>query len=543
MKKLLVTSALPYANGPIHLGHLVEYIQTDIWVRYWRLRGRDAIYICADDTHGTPVMLRARDEGITPEQLIDRMRQEHLRDFGAFQIRFDNYYTTHSEHNRQLACGIYRALRDGGHIVEKTIQQTWCDRCGMFLPDRYIRGTCPRCGAQDQYGDSCEVCSATYNPTELKGARCAQCGGAPSLRASEHLFVRLSDFADRLRAWLASGPVQEEIVNKLQEWLAPGLQDWDISRDAPYFGFEIPGKSGKYFYVWLDAPIGYMASTMDFCERNGVSFESYWRSADEADVVHFIGKDIVYFHTLFWPAMLMAAGYRTPSRVCVHGFLTVNGQKMSKSRGTFITAATYLAHLDPQYLRYYYAAKMTSRVEDIDLSFDDFINRTNAELVSKIANIPSRVLAILHQSCGGRLGAMDTDGRQLAAELRGQCDSVAAQYEARDFAQALRAINAMAERINGYLQANRPWELAKTDATRAAGVCTAALNAFRILATLLSPVLPEMAAKAATVFGLPGLTWRDLEAPLEDRPVRPYERLVERLDRRQVEAMVAAARQ
>jgi len=542
MKKLLVTSALPYANGPIHLGHLVEYIQTDIWVRYWKLRGRDAVYFCADDTHGTPVMLRARDEGITPEQLIDRMRQEHLRDFGGFQVRFDNYYTTHSEYNRQLACGIYQALRDGGHIVERTIRQTWCDRCAMFLPDRYIRGTCPRCGAQDQYGDSCESCSATYNPTELKNARCAQCGGAPTLRESEHLFVRLSDFADRLRAWLASGAVQEEIVNKLEEWLAPGLQDWDISRDAPYFGFEIPGKPGKYFYVWLDAPIGYMASTMDWCVRNGVSFDTYWRSSDEAEVVHFIGKDIVYFHTLFWPAMLMAAGYRTPSRVCVHGFLTVNGQKMSKSRGTFIMAGTYLAHLDPQYLRYYYAAKMTPRVEDIDLSFEDFVNRTNAELVSKIANIPSRTLAIIHQGCGGRLGTMDAAGRQLVAEINDSRATVAASYEARDFAQALRTVNSLADRINGYLQASKPWELVKSDAPRAASACTAALNAFRTVAMLLSPVLPRFAEKVAAMLNLPALRWDD-DAPLEERPVNTYERLVERVDRRKVDAMVQAARQ
>lgn len=542
MKSLLVTSALPYANGAIHIGHLVEYIQTDIWVRYWKLRGRDAIYLCADDTHGTPIMMRARQEGIPPEELIERMRHEHQRDFAGFQIQFDHYYSTHSEENRELSTEIYRTLKRNGHIDERSIEQAYCAQDKIFLPDRYIRGRCPRCGSEDQYGDACEVCSATYNARDLRDPQCAECGMEPTWRPSTHMFFRLGDFADRLKQWVQSGHVQGEMANKLQEWFDVGLQDWDISRDAPYFGFEIPDAPGKYFYVWLDAPVGYMAATLNWCRQHGRDFDTYWRGED-TDVYHFIGKDIVYFHALFWPAMLMGAGFRTPTQLCVHGFLTVNGEKMSKSRGTFINAGTYLQVLDPQYLRYYYATKLNSRVEDLDLNFDDFANRVNADLVNKIANIPSRVLAIVHTSCQGRLGALDDNGRALYTRLRDQCEQIGQWYEAREFGQVTRALSAMASEINTYLQEQKPWELAKGDPARAATVCTGALNAFKVVAVLLQPILPEFARSVGQMLGVPTQSWANLDEVIEDRPVRPYERLVERVDRGKVAAMVAASRE
>ena len=542
MKKLLVTSALPYANGPIHIGHLVEYIQTDIWVRYWRLRGRDVIYLCADDTHGTPIMMRARDDGITPEQLIERVGQEHRRDFAQFQIQFDNYYTTHSPENRELSVQIYEVLKQNGHIVERAIEQAYCETDQMFLPDRYVRGNCPRCGAEDQYGDSCEVCSATYGTRDLLNPYCAQCGSGPTWRDSVHLFFRLSDFTNRLRQWMGEGRVQEEVVNKLKEWFDVGLNDWDISRDAPYFGFEIPGWPNKYFYVWLDAPVGYMASTLDWCHRHNAEFDTYWRG-EETEVYHFIGKDIIYFHALFWPAMLMGSDFRTPTQLCVHGFLTVNGEKMSKSRGTFINAETYLRHLDPQYLRYYYAAKLNARVEDLDLNFNDFQSRVNSDLVNKIANIPSRVLSVLHKSCGGRLAVLDEDGRNLVAGLRGHRDEVARLYESREFAQVTRLLNELAGQINVYLQEHKPWQLAKEDSTMAAVVCTAALNAYKVLATLLQPILPQFGSKLARVLDLPDLTWECLDEELTDRQVGPYERLIDRVDPSKTEAVVADSRE
>jgi len=543
MKKLLVTSALPYANGPIHIGHLVEYIQTDIWVRYWRLLGRDAIYICADDTHGTPIMMRAADEGIEPEQLIDRVWHEHRRDFAGFQIQFDNYYSTHSDENRELSGEIYQAIKANGHIAERTIEQSYCNQCKMFLPDRYIRGRCPSCGAEEQYGDSCEVCSTTYTPSDLADPYCANCGMEPRGRESVHLFFQLGDFTEQLKDWLSSGHVQEEMENKLREWFTEGLKDWDISRDAPYFGFEIPDMPGKYFYVWLDAPVGYMASTMDWCRRHGADFDSYWRRSEDSDVYHFIGKDIVYFHALFWPAMLMGSGFRTPNQICVHGFLTVNHEKMSKSRGTFVTGETYLKFLDPQYLRYYYATKLNSRVEDLDLSLDDFVHRVNADLVNKIANIPSRVLAILHRNCSGQLGSVDGGGRELISRLRDRCDEVAASYENREYGQVTRCLGEMTAEINVYLQEHKPWQSAKEDPQRAQAVCTASLNAFKIVATLLAPILPEFADKVAKMLKLPALTWDDLDDVLEDQPVEPYERLADRVDRKKVDAMIEASRE
>jgi methionyl-tRNA synthetase len=541
MKKLLVTSALPYANGSIHLGHLVEYIQTDVWVRYWRLCGRDVIYLCADDTHGTPIMIKARTEGITPEQLIERIGKEHTRDFTAFQIQFDNYYTTHSEENRILSERIFEALKRKGHIAARSIEQAYCPVDKMFLPDRFIRGKCPRCGAEDQYGDACEVCSSTYTPRELIDPYCVTCGTTPVWRESVHLFFRLADFAERLQQWMRGGAVQEEVANKLREWFDKGLEDWDISRDAPYFGFEIPGYPGKYFYVWLDAPIGYMASTWDWCKRHGGDFDAFWKG-DTTEVVHFIGKDIMYFHALFWPAMLMGSDHRAPTRLCVHGFLTVNGEKMSKTRGTFINAATYLRHLDPQYLRYYYATKLNARVQDLDLNLEDFQSRVTADLVNNLANIPSR-MKILQTNCGGRLGRLDDAGRALVAAVRGRCDEVARLYEAREFGQVTRHLTEMGTLINTYLQEQKPWQTVKEDVARAQTACTAALNACKIVFTLLQPILPEFGARLARMLQLPALTWAGLDDVLEDRVILPYERLVERPEKSKIDAVVSESRE
>jgi methionyl-tRNA synthetase len=543
MKKLLLTCALPYANGPIHLGHMVEYIQGDIWARYWRLRGRDVVFFCADDTHGTPIMLRAWNEGITPETLIERCWREHSRDFAAFGVEFDHFYSTHSPENRDLSIEIYRALKTNGHIVTRDIEQAYCPKDEMFLPDRYIRGQCPNCGAADQYGDSCEVCSHTYTPSDLIDPYCARCGTVPEWRSSTHLFFRLADFTDRLKEWLRSGRVQDEVVNKLEEFFIAGLQDWDISRDAPYFGFEIPDFPGKYFYVWLDAPVGYMATTLAWCRQHGTDFDSYWRREEESEVIHIIGKDIVYFHALFWPATLMGSGFRTPSELAVHGFLTVNGEKMSKTRGTFINASAYLEHLDPQYLRYYYATKLNAHVEDLDFNFDDFIQRVNSDLVHKLANIPSRALAILHKSCGGRLGTLNAEGLDLVGRVRSRSDEIGGYFERRDFAQAARLLADLAGDINLFLQAREPWHVAKEDPPAAAGICAAALNAFRILATLLQPILPQFAERTARTLRLPALTWEGMEEILEDWPVEPYERLVDRVDPARVEAMIAASRE
>lgn len=539
MKSALVTSALPYANGPIHIGHLVEYIQTDIWVRYWKLKGRDIAYMCADDTHGTPIMLRAQGEGISPETLIERIWHEHTRDFAGFQIEFDNYYSTHSQENRELSCEIYRTLKQRGYIVERAIEQPFCLNCNIFLPDRYIRGDCPRCGAVDQYGDACESCAATYDARQLINPNCAQCGLQPTWRESAHMFFRLNVFTDQLMKWVRNGHVQSEVANKLQEWFTVGLQDWDISRDAPYFGFEIPDAVGKYFYVWLDAPIGYMAATLNWCRKHGRDFDSYWRS-DDTEVFHFIGKDIVYFHALFWPAVLMGSGFRTPTRLAVHGFLTVNGEKMSKSRGTFVTAETYLQFLDPQYLRYYYATKLNSRVEDLDLSVQDFVQRVNAELVNKIANIPSRVLAIVHRDCHGRLGALDSGGRALVNRLLGQGDEVCLRFEEREFSQAARLINMMVGEINGYLQEHKPWQFVSEEA--AASICTGALNAFRVVATVIQPILPEFGKKFGAMMNLSELTWESRNEVIENTKVQPYIRLVERVDSSRVTEMMSASR-
>ncbi|ROR35057.1 methionine--tRNA ligase [Inmirania thermothiophila] len=543
-RKILVTSALPYANGPIHVGHLVEYIQTDIWARFQRLRGHDCIYVCADDAHGTPIMLKAREEGVTPEALIERIGREHRADFADFLIEFDNYYTTHSPENRELAELIYIRNRDAGHIETRTITQAYDPVQGIFLPDRYIRGECPRCGAPDQYGDSCEVCGATYSPGELRNPVSVLSGVRPEARESLHYFFRLADFEPMLREWTAGGHLQEEVRNKLDEWFAAGLQPWDISRDAPYFGFEIPDAPGKYFYVWLDAPIGYMASLRNLCTRRGLDFDAYWGPDSEAEVYHFIGKDIIYFHALFWPAMLHGAGFRKPTAVFAHGFLTVDGQKMSKSRGTFIKARTYLDHLDPEYLRYYFAAKLNGRVEDIDLNLDDFVQRVNSDLVGKLVNIASRCARFIERDFGGRL-AEALPAPELYQGFVAAGEIIAEWMEAREYGRAVREIMALADRANQYIDERKPWVAIKEPARRGEvqAVCTQGLNLFRVLVTYLKPILPRLAQRAEAFLGGPALDWQTRLQPLLGCEIRPFQPLLHRVDPKQVQAMVEASRE
>ncbi|MBF0161434.1 MAG: methionine--tRNA ligase [Magnetococcales bacterium] len=542
-RRILVTSALPYANGSIHLGHLVEYIQTDIWVRFQKLQGHDCLYVCADDTHGTPIMIRARNEGITPEALVQRMHQEHQADFQAFAIAFDNYHSTHSEENRLLAEEVYRNNRAAGHIAVATVHQAYCNKDAMFLPDRFIRGTCPSCGALDQYGDACEHCSATYSPLDLKQAACALCGEKPVQNSSEHLFFQLSRFEAFLKEWTRSGTLQPEMANKLEEWFSSGLKDWDISRDAPYFGFAIPDMPDKYFYVWLDAPIGYMASTWHLCKRSGRDFDAYWRPGSTAEVYHFIGKDILYFHTLFWPAMLQGAGFRTPTAVFAHGFLTVNGQKMSKSRGTFINARTYLDFLDPEYLRYYYACKLTGRVDDLDLNLEDFILRVNADMVGKVVNLAARTAGFLHKQFQGQLSAPYPEDGGLYTTFVQAGEEIAQFYEAREYARAIRLIMALADSANRYIEVRAPWNLAKQNQWVALQEsCSVAINLFRVLMTYLAPVLPVMAEKVRHLLNLPELSWAGRCVPLSGSSIQEFKHLMARIDPKQVEAMLAASR-
>ena len=538
-RKLLVTSALPYANGPTHLGGMTEMVQTDIWVRFHRMRGNDCIYVCADDTHGTPIMLQARADGISPEQLIERVGIERRRDFADFLISFDNYYTTHSPENKHYTELVFRALEDAGHIVRKTVKQAYDEQARMFLPDRYVKGSCPRCGTPDQYGDSCEVCGATYQPADLKDPVSVLSGTRPVERESEHLFFRLGDFEPMLREWTRSGALQEAVANKLDEWFEAGLRDWDVSRDAPYFGFEIPGAPGKYFYVWLDAPIGYMASFANLCARTGMDFDSYWRPGGDTELHHFIGKDILYFHSLFWPATLEGAGFRKPTGVYVHGFLTVNGQKMSKSRGTFITARRYLDRLPPEYFRYFIAAKLGSGVDDIDMNLEEFTTRVNAEIVGKLVNIASRCAGFVTRGHGGQLAAALPDPA-LYAEFVNAGVAIAQLYETREYASAVREIMALADRANQYIDQHKPWLLAKDPerASEVQAVCTQGLNLFRVLMTYLAPVLPAMADRAAKFLGSGQISWRSVESPLLASSIRAYEPLATRLDVKQVNELV-----
>jgi len=554
-RRILVTSALPYANGSIHLGHLVEYIQTDIWVRFQKMRGNECYYVCADDTHGTPIMLRAQQEGITPEELIARMHAEHLADFTGFNVGFDNYYSTNSDENRELAQGVYRRLRDAKLIATRTIEQYFDPEREMFLPDRFIKGECPKCHAPDQYGDGCEVCGTTYAPTELLNPYSAVSGAEPVRRESEHHFFRLDECGALLRDWMAHGhrgagselgaPLQPEAANKLEEWFEAGLRDWDISRDAPYFGFEIPDAPGKYLYVWLDAPIGYMASFKNLAERKGLDFDQWWGPDSNTELYHFIGKDILYFHALFWPAVLKNAGYRTPDRVNVHGFLTVNGQKMSKSRGTFVTARSYLDHLEPEYLRYYFAAKLNERIEDIDLNLEDFVARVNSNLVGKYVNIASRSAGFITKRFAGRLAAaLDDTGAALVQRVQAAGDGIAALYESRQFSEAVRVIMGLADEANEYVNETKPWEVAKQEGAeeRLHQLCTTNLNVFRLLTLYLKPILPGLSAGVERFLNIDPLTWDNAATLMLDHTVNPYEHLAKRIEPAQVEAMLEANR-
>ena len=544
-RDILVTSALPYANGPIHMGHLVEYIQTDIWARFQKMRGHRCFYVCADDAHGTPIMLRARQDGIEPEELIARVAEEHEADFADFRVGFDNYHSTHSPENLQYACLIYERIRDKGHIANRTITQAYDPVEGMFLPDRFIKGECPNCGAPDQYGDNCESCGASYSPSELRNPRSAVSGAKPEERESEHYFFRLGDFEAMLRSWTRSGSLQKEVVNKLDEWFEAGLREWDISRDAPYFGFEIPDHPGKFFYVWLDAPIGYMASFQNLCDRiDGLEFDEFWSSSSNAEVYHFIGKDIIYFHALFWPAMLHGADFRTPTAVFAHGFLTVDGQKMSKSRGTFIKARTYLDHLDPEYLRYYFAAKLGPGVEDIDLNLEDFALRVNSDLVGKLVNIASRCAGFINKRFAGRLSVHPTEP-ELFAEFVRAGTSIAEAYEHREFSRAARESMALADRANQYIDEKAPWVVAKQDGREQElqDICSMGLNLFRLLIGYLRPVLPGTAEAAEAFLQIPALTWDALPEPLVDHRIAEFKPLMTRVEPRQIEAMLAASKQ
>lgn len=548
-RKILVTSALPYANGSIHLGHLVEYIQTDIWVRFQKMQGHTVHYVCADDTHGTPIMLRAEKEGITPETLIGNVHKEHSADFSEFLIAFDNYYSTNAPENKELSQSIYKKLKAAGKIATKTIEQFYDPVKNMFLPDRFIKGECPKCHAKDQYGDSCEVCGATYNPTELINAYSAVSGAAPVRKETEHYFFKLSECEDFLRGWTRSGTLQGEAANKMGEWFENGLNDWDISRDAPYFGFEIPESPGKYFYVWLDAPIGYMASFKKLCADKGLDFDEYWKQDSSTELYHFIGKDILYFHALFWPATLEYSGHRKPTQIFAHGFLTVNGEKMSKSRGTFITARSYLDHIkNPEYLRYYYAAKLNSTMEDIDLNLEDFVARVNSDLVGKYINIASRTAGFLTKFFDGAI--LETDANRLNETARatmvtlGSEDEIARFYDAREYGRALREIMRLTDYVNEYVNDMAPWVLAKDPSQHQPGsrlheICSDAIKAFRVLTIYLTPVLPEVSKKVAALFDEQNnYLWADLQYTVSQ--ISSYSHLITRLDPKQIEAMTEA---
>ena len=544
-RKILVTSALPYANGSIHLGHMLEYVQTDMWVRFQKHRGNQCTYVCADDAHGSAIMLRAEKEGITPEQLIDNVKAEHSADFADFLVDFDNFHSTHCEENRELSSLIYLKLREAGHIATRSITQYFDPEKKMFLADRFIKGTCPKCAAEDQYGDNCEKCGATYAPTELKDPKSAISGATPVLKDSQHFFFKLPDFQEMLQAWTRSGTLQDAVANKIAEWLDAGLQEWDISRDAPYFGFEIPDAPGKYFYVWLDAPIGYMASFKNLCARRPeLDFDTYWKKDSTAELYHFIGKDIINFHALFWPAMLEGAGYRKPTALNVHGYLTVNGQKMSKSRGTFIKARTYLEHLSPEYLRYYYASKLSRSVDDLDLNLDDFVQKVNSDLVGKVVNIASRCAGFIHKGNAGKLVAGNA-APELTEAFLAAAPSIAEAYEGRDFARAMREIMALADRANAWIADKAPWALAKQEGKQeeVQAICALGINLFRQLVIFLKPVLPLLAADSEVFLNVEPLKWDDHATLLADHQLNPFKPLMTRIEPARIEAMVEASRE
>jgi methionyl-tRNA synthetase len=541
-RKIVVTSALPYANGPIHIGHLVEYLQTDIWVRFQKMCGNESLYFCADDTHGTPIMISARAAGISPEELIGQVYKEHKADFNLFYVEFDNYYSTHSPENRYFSELIFTRLNEAGSIIKRDVEQAYCENCEMSLPDRYVRGVCPRCKAEDQYGDSCEICSATYRPTELINPYCATCRTTPVLQTSEHFFFKLADYEQQLKELIDGGYTQKSVANKLDEWFKAGLKDWDISRDGPYFGFQIPGEENKFFYVWLDAPIGYMASVKNYCDGNSLDFDKVWNS-DEYELYHFIGKDIMYFHALFFPATLIGANFKPADKLFVHGFLTVNGEKMSKSRGTFIKASTYVKYLDPEYLRYYYASKLTDSIEDIDLRMDDFINKTNSDLVGKFANLASRSGPMLTKKLDGRLGILDDRGSDLVNKLIAEKDRIIQDYENLKFAAAVRKIISLADEANRYVEQNQPWVTVKTDLEKTRTTLTAVINAVRILTIYLKPILPKYAQKIEKFLNVDELKFDDVETLLQDHNINKFERLIERIDEKQVDAMIEESKE
>ncbi|WP_324019163.1 methionine--tRNA ligase [Aeromonas hydrophila] len=544
-RTMLVTCALPYANGSIHLGHMLEHIQADIWVRYQRMRGHQVHFVCADDAHGTPIMLKAQQLGITPEEMIAAVSKEHQADFAGFNISFDNYHSTHSDENRELAELIYGRLQASGKIKSRTISQLFDPEKSMFLPDRFVKGTCPKCKSPEQYGDNCDSCGATYSPTELIDPKSAVSGATPVMKDSEHFFFDLPQFEKWLAEWVrGSGAIQEEMANKMQEWFESGLQQWDITRDAPYFGFEIPGAPGKYFYVWLDAPIGYMASFKNLCNKRGdIDFDSYWKADSEAELYHFIGKDIAYFHCLFWPSMLEGAGFRKPTKVNVHGYVTVNGAKMSKSKGTFIKASTYLNHLDPECLRYYYAAKLNSRIDDLDLNLDDFVARVNADVVNKLVNLASRNAGFIAKRFGGKLAATCAEP-ELYAEFANARTAIAEAYESREFSRAIREIMALADKANRYVDDKAPWVIAKQEGADAElqAVCSVGINLFRVLMAYLKPVMPLLAERAEA-FLAETLSWDGIDMPLVDHTVAPFKALFSRIEPAKIEAMIDASKE
>ena len=541
-RRILVTSALPYASGPIHLGHLLEHIQTDIWVRFQRLVGHECIYVCAEDAHGTATMLRAERDNATAAELAEAARVEHSRDFAAFHVGHDNFHSTHSPENQHYSELIYQRLKEGGHVFTAAVEQLYDGDAGLFLADRYVRGACPRCGAEDQYGDNCEVCGATYDATELIAPRSALTGAVPTLKSSEHHFFDLPQFTDFLKGWTREG-VQPEVANKLAEWLDAGLKPWDISRDGPYFGFQIPGEENKYFYVWMDAPIGYIASFRNHCDREGIAFDDFWRADSTCEVHHFIGKDIVNFHALFWPAVLTGAGFRPPTRVHTHGFITVDGVKMSKSRGTFVTAATYLEHLDPEHLRYYYATKLAPNTDDIDINLDDFAQRVNSDLVGKVTNIAARCAGFLRDKFASTLAASPHDPALWAA-VSGAAAGLAERYDAGDFARVTREVAALADRTNQYINDHAPWRMAKEPGREADvhGVCSLGINVFRALVIYLKPILPAFAARAEAFLNVAPLNWADAAKPLVGHRIGQFKPLAQRIDRKAIDRMIEASK-
>ncbi|UKH28140.1 methionine--tRNA ligase [Actinobacillus pleuropneumoniae] len=537
-RKMLVTCALPYANGAIHLGHMLEHIQADIWVRFQRMRGNEIYFVCADDAHGTPIMLNAAKQGITPEQLIEKAKTDHIADFKGFNISFDNYHSTHSEENREITTEMYKKLRANGFIKSRVISQLFDPEKQMFLPDRFVKGTCPKCKAEDQYGDNCEVCASTYSPMDLINPRSAVSGATPIVKESEHFFFDLPSFEGMLKEWTRSGSLQSEIANKMQEWFESGLQQWDISRDAPYFGFPIPDAENKFFYVWLDAPIGYMASFKNLCDRNGLNFDEFWKKDSETELYHFIGKDIVYFHSLFWPAMLDGCELRKPTNVFAHGYVTVDGVKMSKSRGTFIQASTYLKHIDPECLRYYYAAKLNERIEDLDLSLEDFVQRVNSDIVNKLVNLASRNASFIAKRFEGKL-ADQLEDEALFAEFIAQSEQIAAHYENREFNKAIRLIMDLCDKANKYVDDKAPWVIAKQEGREAElqAVCSMGIELFRVLMSYLKPVLPQLAERAEA-FLKTELTWDNIQQPLLGQNVAPFKSLFSRLEKKQIDAVI-----